>query len=371
MTISAANQALYGTPGARSAADYPFRIIAREAGSIMLVLCLLFAAGCSDRSRELKLAGATMGTTWHVTVILPADLDVGQSSLQQGIEARLEAVNASMSTYRPDSEIRRFNAAPVDEWVSVSRDFYRVLSAAMVIGRQSQGAYDVTVGPLVDLWGFGPGGEVAQPPKDESIAAQLDLVGQDKLRVDGDGARVKKLAELSLDFSSIAKGFAVDQVASWLDEAGIENYLVEVGGEMRVAGLSGRGDAWRVGIEQPDGGSLTVARAIQLDNAAVATSGDYRNYFEVDGVRYSHSIDPRTGYPVAHELVSVTVVHPSSMIADGWATALVVLGATEAWKVAQAEGLAVYFIQRGGNGFQSSHTEAFSAYLEGQQQQGQ
>ena len=371
MTTSAADQAQKITTGARYASDIPLRIIARTAGSCVLALCLLFLAGCSEGSGELKLEGATMGTTWHVTLILPADLDVGPSWLQQGIEARLEAVNASMSTYRPDSEISRFNAAPVDEWFPVSNDFYLVLSAAIAISRKSQGAYDVTVGPLVNLWGFGPGGDLAQPPDPESIAAQLERVGQDKLRLDGDGARIKKLAELYLDFSSIAKGFAVDDVASWLSGAGIDNYLVEVGGEMRVAGLSARGDAWRIGIEQPDASSTILARAIRLDNVAVATSGDYRNYFEVDGVRYSHSIDPRTGYPVAHELVSVTVVHPSSMIADGWATALVVLGATEAWKVAQAEGLAVYFIQRDGDGYQSRHTEAFATFIEGQQQQGQ
>jgi FAD:protein FMN transferase len=332
--------------------------------AMLLALSALVLASCTQQPGQLQLAGATMGTTWHVTAILPPGSSLEQQYLQQGIETRLEAVNASMSTYRPDSEISRFNTAPVDEWFEVSSDFYLVLSAAMAISWQSDGAYDVTVGPLVNLWGFGPTGEAPKPPTEETITAVLERVGQDKLRVDGEGSRVKKLSELYLDFSSIAKGFAVDEVARWLSGEGVENFLVEVGGEMRVSGLSGRGDAWRVAIEQPESRSVRIAEAIRLPNAGVATSGDYRNYFEQDGIRYSHTIDPRSGKPVAHELVSVTVVHPSTMMADGWATALTVLGEEQAWEVAQAQGLAVYFILREGDGFNSRYTDAFSLYLE-------
>lgn len=350
--------------GARSAGDCFARSIARRAGSYVLGLCFLLLAACTEQPQPLKLAGATMGTTWNVTAILPAGTTTEPGDLQQGIEERLEAVNASMSTYQANSEISRFNAASVDEWFEVSTDFYLVLSAAMAISWQSDGAYDVTVGPLVNLWGFGPAGIVLEPPAEQEITGLMERVGQDKLRVDGEGSRVKKLAELYLDFSSIAKGFAVDEVARWLSGEGVENFLVEVGGEMRVSGLSGRGDAWRVAIEQPDSGSVGIAQAIRLPNAGVATSGDYRNFFELDGVRYSHTIDPRTGYPVAHELVSVTVVHPSTMMADGWATALTVLGAERAWEVAQGQGLAVYFIMREGEGYRSRHTDAFSPYLE-------
>lgn len=335
---------------------------------LVLAICLLALYACSDHSREIKLAGATMGTTWHVTAIAPAGGDLDAGVLQSGIEERLEAVNASMSTYRRDSEISRFNRAPVEEWFQVSPDFYLVLSAAMAIGWESRGAYDVTVGPLVNLWGFGPDGSVSVAPDPEAIRETLERVGQDKLRVDGEGYRVRKLADLYLDFSSIAKGFAVDEVARWLAGEGIEDFLVEVGGEMRVSGLSGRGDPWRIGIERPEAGVMAVERTVRLQNVAVATSGDYRNYFEVEGRRYSHSIDPRTGYPVAHELVSVTVVHPSSMHADAWATALTVMGAEQAWAVAQAAELAVYFIQRSGDGFSSRHTDAFARYLEPEQQ---
>lgn len=362
--ISAADQPRTSPAGARSAGDFLTERIARGAGSCVLGVCLLLLAACSEQPRELKLAGATMGTTWHVTAILPPDSAHDEAHLQAGIEAILDTVNSSMSTYREDSEISRFNAAPADEWFDVSADFYLLLSAAMAISWGSNGAYDVTVGPLVNLWGFGPTGAVESPPDEAAISAVKERVGQDKLRVDGENYRVKKLAALYLDFSSIAKGYAVDEIARWLAGEGIENFLVEVGGEMRVGGVSGRGDAWRVAIEQPDSGSFSIAQAIRLHNVAVATSGDYRNFFEADGVRYSHSIDPRTGYPVSHELVSVTVVHPSAMMADGWATALTVLGAEEALAVAQAQGLAVYFIMREGEDFRSRYTGGFAPYLE-------
>jgi thiamine biosynthesis lipoprotein len=269
-----------------------------------------------------------------------------------------------MSTYREDSEISRFNAAGVDQWFAVSPGFYTVLSAAMAVGWQSHGAYDVTVGPLVDLWGFGPPGPVTTPPPEDAIARVLEQVGQDHLRLDGDGRRLLKRSPVRLDFSSIAKGYGVDRVAQWLGAQGVERYLVEVGGEMRLAGMSSRGDPWRIAIEKPDSGDRSAEQAIRLTDMGVATSGDYRNYFEIDGKRYSHSIDPRTGYPVAHDLVSVTVLHPSCMIADAWATALVVLGYEQAMAVAQEQGLAVYFIRRRGDTFIDSHTPAFEPYLE-------
>ena len=326
-------------------------------------LCLLAVTACGERRQLVQLTGQTMGTSWHVTVVpdpgVPPDAD-----LQRGIEHVLEQVNRSMSTYREDSEISRFNATEPGTWVALSEDFYTVLSAALAVGWQSNGAYDVTVGPLVDLWGFGPGGAIAAPPAADAITDLLEQIGQGKLRLDGDGLRLLKRSELSLDFSSIAKGYAVDRIALWLSAEGIENYLVEVGGEMRLAGLSGRGDPWRIAIERPDSRDRAADEAVRLTNVAIATSGDYRNFFEIDGQRYSHSIDPRTGYPVSHDLVSVTVVDTSAMLADAWATALSILGVEEGMAVAKAHGLAVYFIQRQGEGFHSSHTPVFGQFLE-------
>lgn len=324
-------------------------------------LTVVLLAGCARAPSPVMLGGSTMGTRWHVTYLDAPD-GLRPVTVQLGIEAVLERINGSMSTYKPDSEISRFNQTAVDTPITLSEDFRRVLATALDIGERSEGAYDVTVGPLVDLWGFGPGEPVYEVPPPASLDAVRARVGQDKLHFLADG-RVQNSVPLELDFSSLAKGFAVDEVAALLHSKGISRYLVEVGGEMRLAGQGPRGGPWRIAIEEPHSGAQAVARAIMLTDHALATSGDYRNYFEVDGRRYSHSIDPRTGYPAAHDLVSVTVVHDSAMAADAWATALAVLGAERAMAVALAEGLAVYFIQRTDSGLIHSHTPSFTAFL--------
>jgi FAD:protein FMN transferase len=304
-----------------------------------------------------------MGTSWHVSYI-PGPQTPAQQVIQQAIGSILEGVNDSMSTYLPESEISRFNRAPPEQWFAVSEQFATVLGAALEVGRYSLGAYDVTVAPLVTRWGFGPVMREQELPTEEEITALMERVGQHRLAIDTVGQAIVKHGDIAVDFSSIAKGFAVDEVADWMAEQGIEHFLVEIGGEMRVAGLSGRGDAWRIAIERPDAGGRSVARAIQLRDIAVATSGDYRNYFERDGKRYSHSIDPRTGYPVEHDLVSVTVLHASAMMADAWATALTVLGGEQAMAVAQEQGLAVYLIRREGDSFVDSYSDTFTPYIE-------
>jgi thiamine biosynthesis lipoprotein len=282
------------------------------------------------------------------------------------VEQALERVNQSMSTYRDDAEIMAVNRAPANEALALSADFIRVLETGLAIGSASGGAYDVTVGPLVRLWGFGPGGAVDSAPAEDAIAQARDATGQGALELDVAAGTLLKRAPRELDFSSIAKGYAIDLAAEAITEVGVSDFLFEIGGEMRVSGNSPRGDRWRVAIEQPDPTLRAVARAIPVSDASVATSGDYRNYFEVDGVRYSHSIDPRTGYPVRHDLVSVTVVHESAMVSDGWATALVILGMPAAREVAEQQSLAVYFIQRDGEDFIASHSSAFEPYLEGE-----
>lgn len=327
------------------------------------VLCVLLAA-CGSQTQPVKLSGQTMGTSWHVTYVPATATATDDEAIRARMEQLLERVNASMSTYREDSEIQRLNHAPVAQWISVSPEFYQVLGAGLEIGDASNGAYDVSVAPLVDLWGFGPGEPRFEAPSPQEIEATRARVGQQYLELDPQAPAVRKLRPLALDFSSIAKGYAVDVLALYLQSQQIANYLVEVGGEMRAAGHSPRGDKWRVAIEQPDGLHPGIAEAIVLGDAAVATSGDYRNYFEADGKRYSHSIDPRTGYPVAHDLVSVTVVASSAMRADGWATALTVLGAEPALALAKTQGLAVYFIRREGERFVATYTEAFSSYID-------
>ena len=332
-----------------------------------LFCCLLplagLLAGCVAEPVPVELSGRTMGTTWHVTY-MPATQDLAASQAQQGIERILEAVNLSMSTYRSDSEISRFNLAQSEQWLPVSEDFLEVLRAAMAIGDASGGAYDVTVGPVVNLWGFGPEARTDSVPDEKALLALLQQIGQDKLQLDEENRQILKTTDLSLDFSSIAKGYGVDRVADWLQASGVVDMLVEVGGEMRLHGRNPRGEPWRIAIEQPDSMMGSVAMAISLTDQALATSGDYRNYFEVAGKRYSHTIDPRTGYPIGHDLVSVTVVHPRAMIADAWATAFTVMGAEGAMKVALEQGLAVYFIRRTQGAYTSSHSPQFERYLE-------
>lgn len=326
---------------------------------IVFTVCL---PGCGAKLESVSLSGATMGTTWHVS-FMGAVKDANH--IQLGIEQQLERVNDSMSTYRPDSEISRFNDWARQESFSITSDFVTVLTAALAVGAASDGAYDVTVGPVVNLWGFGPGlGSADKVPDEGELQGLLDRVGQDKLRLDSATATLLKTDDIELDFSSIAKGYAVDRIADWLTAQGVGHFLVEVGGEVRVAGKNARGTLWRIAVERPDGLVGEVFAALTLTDSGIATSGDYRNYFELDGKRYSHTIDPRTGFPVAHDLVSVTVVHPQAMMADAWATALLVLGAEEGMEVALAQNLAVYFVRRTEDNYQSSHSPVFAGYLE-------
>lgn len=326
----------------------------------IFLACLL--SGCSHGVDPVQLSGGSMGTTWHVTYIASEEL-MTPEQVHAGIQDQLDRVERSMSTYRADSEISQINTAQVGDWSDLSNDFFSVLAAALKVGEGSQGAYDVTVGPLVDLWGFGPEDAAELPPPQASIDALRSGLGHHQLQLDEVARRLRKQADVALDFSSLAKGYGVDQVAQWLQDQGIARFLVEVGGEMRMSGLSHRGDPWHVAIELPDSSVRQVAAALSITDNAVATSGNYRNFFELDERRYSHTIDPRTGWPVAHDLVSVTVVHPSAMLADAWATALTVLGAEDAVEVAEQQGLAVYFIQRQGESFEHSHSEEFLPFL--------
>ncbi|MEP5765578.1 MAG: FAD:protein FMN transferase [Halieaceae bacterium] len=317
---------------------------------------------CAEPPPEpFQLAGATMGTRYHIAW-LPQPGSPTAEQVHLAVEARLESINASMSTYRDDSEISRFNASPVGEWFELSAEFAQVFAMARSVGEASGGAYDVSVGPLVDLWGFGPAmGDTV--PSAEAIAAAMEIVGESQLEFDDQALALRKPVAMELDFSSIAKGYAVDVLAEWLLSRGVADFLVEVGGEIRVAGERPSGGPWRIAVEKPDHAGREMVAAVMLSDAAVATSGDYRNFFEVDGVRYSHTIDPRTGAPVRHELVSVTVIEASAAMADAWATALTVLGTEKAMTVAIEQGLAVYLISRSGDELVKSYSPAMAPLL--------
>jgi len=329
---------------------------------ILPAFFIVLLVACERSPEPLHLSGATMGTRYHITWLPSTGSPTGEA-VHVGVEAVLEDVNASMSTYRPDSEISLFNESAPGTWYPVTAGFMEVFLLARQVSEASDGAYDVTVQPLVNLWGFGPsfGEEV---PAEAAIAAALGMVGQSWIEVDTPASALLKKRPVELDFSSIAKGYGVDRVAQWLLGRGIENFLVEIGGEIRVAGHSPRGTPWRIAVEKPEALDTGIVAALALADAAVATSGDYRNYFEVDGVRYSHSIDPRTGRPVRHELVSVTVVHENTALADAWATALTILGPEQALAVATRENLAAYLISRSEDGFAVKKTPAIEPLLD-------
>ncbi len=293
-----------------------------------------------------------MGTTFAVTVAGPVSDSVADR-LRQDIEVTLADVDGAMSTYDPDSELSRFNRWQRTDWFALSPPTFEVFRQAQEVSRLTRGAFDVTVAPLVNAWGFGAAGPSTSLPTDTEVTALLANVGETMLEMDDDPPRIRKSRPaVQSDLSALAKGFAVDRVADLLDRGdnGVEGYLVEVGGEVRTRGQNDEGRPWRVGIERPVDGPSSVQRVLELTDAALATSGDYRNYFEHEGRRYSHTIDPRTGYPVDHRLVSVSVVDASCMRADALATALEVLGPEEGLALALEQGLAAFLITREADG---------------------
>ena len=291
----------------------------------VLLVVLLFA-GCGFKS-EVLISGKTMGTIYHITVVTSAWTDV--SKLQDKINKRLDEINQSMSTYIKDSEINRFNSmTSLTEKFYVSNDFMNVIRVAVQIYKLSAGAWDGTIKPLVDRWGFGSKGELEKIPSEKEIKTLLSDIGFDYLEISEAGYLKKKKPQLSLDFASIAKGYAVDQIAALIKANGVDNFLVEIGGEVYASGNKKNGNSWKIGINQPTkSASLNqVYQVVSLRNQALATSGDYRNFFEIDGKYYSHIIDPRTGFPADNGVVSVSIRAGSCTFADGLATAVMVMG---------------------------------------------
>lgn len=306
-----------------------------------------------------------MGTSYSV-LITQLSHGITEQTVQLEIESILERVNQQMSTYRQDSELSRINQSSAKQWLTISPELFEVIHYAQSVSEQTDGAFDVTVGPLVNLWGFGPSksGQTlfeSVKPTDEQIAKAKKRLGYHSLEIKQETSQLRKsFSDLYIDLSAIAKGYGVDAVATYLDSLGIQSYLVEIGGELRGKGQSPRGDYWRVALEKPVPGQRMVQRVIEIADFAVATSGDYRNYFEKEGVRYSHTIDPRTGSPINHALASVTVLSEKTMLADSWATALMVLGEEAGYKLAEENGLAAYFLYRQGDAFSSKETSAFT-----------
>ncbi|MGY6773263.1 FAD:protein FMN transferase [Gallibacterium sp. ZY190522] len=322
---------------------------------------------CQKDPEIVTLSGKTMGTTYHIKY-LDKGINTGPEMTHQQIDQLLKEVNHQMSTYQKDSELSRFNRSKeINKPFEVSKDFSEVVQAAIQLHQKTEGALDVTVGPLVNLWGFGPEKRLDKEPASEEIEKRKAWIGIDKLSVseiDGKPVLIKKIPELYVDLSSIAKGFGVDKVASYLESIGVSDYLVEIGGEIHTKGVNEKGQAWQIAIEKPEfDGSRAVEQIVGLSNLSMATSGDYRNYFEENGKRFSHEIDPKTGYPLQHNLASITVVDPSCMIADGYATGLYVLGAEKALQLAEKDNLAIYLIVKTEKGFEVKMSSAFAKLL--------
>ena len=331
------------------------------------LLLMLLLAACSESDRPLEspvtLQGDIFGTFYQVTVADPLTQGEAQA-LEKGFVAELDAIDASMSTWKEDSELSRFNRSPIGEWQTLSAPLMEVLDISQRVHDASDGAFDVTVGKLVNLWSFGPEARPEEVPDDSLIAERLEAVGMAHLELDSEGLRARRLQDIQVDLSGVAKGYATDQVANYLAEQSYENYLVNLGGEIEVRGYrDAESERWRIGVEVPTNGQPTAEQILPLENISVATSGDYRNYFEQDDRRYSHTIDPRDGRPIRHRMASVTIVHDSNAEADAWATAMSVLGEREGLKVAAREGIAVLMLVRENEQWQPLASPAFAEYF--------
>ena len=332
--------------------------------ALLMAVSLSACLQGTGQDDPIRLSGHTMGTDYMVKIPgIPAGL--GREDLHARIKEILERINGRMSTYEEDSELSLFNNNHTTDWVDVSAETALVVQEALRISRLTGGAFDITVGPLVNLWGFGPAPQQGQLPGKDAIRAAMTTVGYHRLHLrDSPPALRKDQPAIQIDLSAIAKGYAVDAVAEYLDSVQVSSYLVEIGGELRAKGEKAERVAWKVAVERPVPEGRRVLRTLFLRNSAMATSGDYRNFFEKDGQRFSHTINPRTGQPITHNLASVTVLRASCMEADAWTTGLLVLGPEDGYELATREKLPALFVTRGANGFEQYATAEFDRFLE-------
>lgn len=344
-------------------------------GAIRWFICtlaLLVAAGCertavvdspATTSTTVTLTGPTMGTVYNVRAVLSEQASP-QRDLQESIDLKLAEINRLMSTYDAESELSRFNQSESLEWVDVSAETAKVVGFALKVAQETDGAFDPTIGPLVNLWGFGPDGRRREPPTADEIEQSLQAVGYHNVEVRQQPPALRKqLASIYLDLSAIAKGYGVDAVNAVLMQEGSRGSMTEIGGEIVCRGSKPGGEPWRIGIERPDPAGRTYQAVLELGDEAIATSGDYRNFFELEGKRYSHTIDPATGRPVEHQLATVSVRAASCMEADAFATALLVMGPQRGYDWAVEEGVAALLVERTEGGYSERVTPAWKQEL--------
>ncbi|WP_319762667.1 FAD:protein FMN transferase [Maridesulfovibrio sp.] len=329
-------------------------------GFLIQLLCMAFVlSGCGSSSEPVRIQGRAIGTTYSVIAYgLPKNISA--EDLHKGVEQVVAEVNSVMSLFKYDSELSRFNAYRKNDWFSVSKELAGVVHTAKAVNQITEGAFDITVAPLVNLWGFGPDKRPEIIPTEAEIKEAQANVGSDKIEVRLDPPALKKLKPgITLDLAAIAKGYCVDAVSNWLKNRGISSFMVEIGGEIRTAGTKPGNLPWRIAVEKPVSMERSVQALISLSGKAMATSGDYRNYYEIDGKRYSHIIDPGTGRPISHTLVSVSVVDETCTRADAFATGLTVLGPEKGIALAKECNLSAFFIVKTPDGLSEIATGDF------------
>ena len=323
--------------------------------TLISLLFIIFASSACDSNSQKKiingnskiaLFGKTMGTSYNIAIIHPEKLNIDKDLLQSNIDSLLKHLNQQVSTYIKESQISQFNQFKSTEWIVIDKEFYSILQAAHKISEISDGAYDATISPLIDLWGFGTK-NLEKPPSETQVKSAMTNIGHQMLKFNSATHAIKKTnPNVRIDLSGIAKGYAVDIISNFLKDQGLENHLVEIGGELKANGFNQNNKKWRIAIEQPDLNINIAEHGIHITNQAIATSGDYRNYYIENGIRLSHIIDPKTGYPIAHKLASISVLHESAMYADGYATAILVLGETAGKVFAKEQNLDVFMVIR-------------------------
>ncbi|MEE9431304.1 MAG: FAD:protein FMN transferase [Melioribacteraceae bacterium] len=328
--------------------------------SIIFISILL---SCSPEEKQLEdfsFTGTTMGTTYSIKII--TNKNNIPDSFDTKIDSILIEVNNQMSTYIPTSELSKFNSTLDTSWFATSKELVQLFDESIEISELTNEAFDITVGQLVNLWGFGPLQNENIIPTDEDINNLKQDIGIANLRVDLQNLKIKKLKpKLYCDLSAIAKGYGVDKLAKYFNSYNIKNYMIEIGGEVRTSGKKQNGEVWKIGISSPNNSNLQSI--VGLSNLSMATSGDYLNYFEQDGIRYSHTIDSRTGKPITHKLASVTVLHKDCRYADALATAINVMGPEDGYYFALKEKLPIFMIVREENNFVEKMTPQFSKFV--------
>ncbi len=330
---------------------------------ILTVLLALFTlSACDKPDQTYRFSGSTMGTTYNI-VIISKDTHI-RAKAQTAIKSSLKYVNRHLNNWNKDSEISRFNRSNSTAPIKIGPSLLQIMHASNIVHEQSNGFFDTTLDPIIDLWGFGPIQAEKKAPSATQIKTMLTQIGQSQqLELNSEDQTLKKRHKhVTINLSAIAKGYGIDKIAESFEELNIENFMIEIGGDLLTRGENPYGQDWRIGIEQPDSFGKDLQKIVTVSNLAMATSGDYRNYFEESGKRYSHIIDPHTGYPIKHKTVSVSVLAQNAMYADAWATALLALGQEEGRKIAEKYNIAAFFISHSHeNSFITSASTAFNA----------